>query len=551
MAFKFRDYIPKFFICMKEGYSWETFRHDLFAGVSVGMIALPLALAFAIGSGVTPEKGLFTAIIAGFLISFLGGSRVQIGGPTGAFVIIIFEIIQRNGYEGLALATLVGAFMMILMGVARLGVLLKFIPFPVTVGFTTGIAVVIFSSQLKEFFGLEIDKLPPAFLEKCNLLCQFAHTWNGPTFIISFSTLVLIFLLRYLNPKIPGVILSVVLATIAVQLFGLEVTTIQDKFGEIPRLLPKPSIPYFSYDLLKKVFPDAITIALLGSIESLLSAVVADGMTGHKHRSNCELVAQGFANIGSIIFGGIPATGAIARTSANIRFGAKTPVAGMIHALTLFCVMLFLAPYAGTVPLAALSAVLIVVAWNMSEAHHFLEILKGQKGDALVLLITFLLTVLIDLTVAVQVGVLLSAVLFLKHMTDKTTIQASQILLKENKEEGPERDDLINIKVPKDVAIFEIRGPFFYTIADVLDETLIRLGFKPRVFILRLNHTPLIDATGIQAIKKFNAKCQKKGIDFCLSDVSDEQARLLKNAVGEEKIFKKIDLLFQSNSVKI
>jgi SulP family sulfate permease len=548
MAFKYQDFIPKSIICFREGYNKQYFFNDVFAGISVGVIAMPLALAFAIGSGVTPERGLFTAIVAGFLISLLGGSRVQIGGPTGAFVVIVYTIIQKYGYNGLAVATLIAGVMMILMGLARFGVLLKFIPFPVTVGFTTGIAVVIFSSQLKDFFGLQIENVPPKFIEKCSTLCQFAHTWNIWAFLIAFSTLALIFMLRRLYPKLPGVIIAVALATILMQFFQLPLTTIESKFGGIPNLLPTPAFPSFSYDLIKTVFPDAITIALLGAIESLLSAVVADGMIGHKHRSNCELVAQGFANIGSIFFGGIPATGAIARTTANIRLGAKTPVAGMIHAMTLLFLMVFLAPLASKIPLAALSAVLVFVAWNMSELPHFFEILKGPKGDATVLLITFLLTVLIDLTVAVQIGVILSAFIFIKHMADRTTVEACKILVEENSNEKKEPDDdlIFEIEVPLDVRVFEIRGPFFYSVADLLDEAFTHLEKPPRVFILRLNKTSLIDATGIQAIKQFSRKCKLKSIIFLLSDVSEEQMKLLQDTgieklVGEEKTFKDID----------
>lgn len=548
MAFNHQNFIPKSIICFHEGYNRQYFLNDLFAGISVGIIALPLALAFAIGSGVSPERGLFTAIVAGFLISFLGGSRVQIGGPTGAFVVIVYAVIQKYGYEGLAVATLIAGVMMILMGLARFGVLLKFIPFPVTVGFTTGIAVVIFSSQLKDFFGLQIESVPPKFIEKCSVLCQFAHTGNMWAFLIAFSTLVLILILRRFYPKIPGAIIAVSLATLATQLFQLPLTTIESKFGVIPNLLPTPAFPSFSYDLIKTVFPDAITIALLGAIESLLSAVVADGMTGHKHRSNCELVAQGFANIGSILFGGIPATGAIARTTANIRLGAKTPVAGMIHAITLLFLMVFLAPLAGKIPLAALSGVLVFVAWNMSELPHFFEILKGLKGDAVVLVITFLLTVLIDLTVAVQIGVILSAFTFLKRMTDRTTGEVCKILVKENNDEKPELNDelLFRTDIPSDVTVFEIRGPFFYSVADLLDETLIRLEKSPRVFILRLNKTPLIDATGVHAIKQFSKKCEIKGILFLISDVNGEQMKFLQHmgierVIGKDKIFNNID----------
>lgn len=546
-AFKYQDFIPKSIICFREGYTWQTFLNDIFAGVSVGIIALPLALAFAIGSGVTPERGLYTAIVAGFIISFLGGSRVQIGGPTGAFVVIVYAIIQKYGYDGLAVATMIAGIMMILMGFARFGVLLKFIPFPVTVGFTTGIAVVIFSSQLKDFFGLQIEKVPPEFIERCSVLCQFAHTTNWWAFLIAFSTLILIFLLRRLYPKLPGAIIAVAFATILTQIFQLPVITIEGKFGAIPNLLPTPTLPDLSYDLIKTVFPDAITIALLGAIESLLSAVVADGMTGHKHRSNCELVAQGFANIGSILFGGIPATGAIARTTANIRMGAKTPVAGMTHAIVLLLFMLFLAPLVGKIPLAALSGVLVFVAWNMSELPHFFEIVKGARGDAIVLVITFLLTVLIDLTVAVQVGVILAAFIFLKRMTDRTTVEACKILVKENNNGNQEDDEiLLRNDIPSDVTIFEIRGPFFYSVADLLDEALIRLEKTPRVFILRLNHTPLIDATGVRALKQFSKKCEKLGVIFLISDVNKDKEAFLKNTgieqvVGKNKIFEDID----------
>lgn len=533
MGFNYKEYIPKSFICFREGYTKETFFHDLLAGASVGVIALPLALAFAIASGVAPEQGLFTAIIAGFLISLLGGSRVQIGGPTGAFVVIVYAVVMKHGYAGLALATMMAGVMMILMGLARFGILLKFIPYPVTTGFTTGIAVVIVSSQIKDFFGLQADKIPAEFIQKCTLYCQIAHTWNLSALVVAAGTLALIFLLRRHFPRLPGAILAITLATLGAHFFHLPIETVESKFGEIPRVLPAPSLPYFSWDLFKTVFPDAITIALLGAIESLLSAMVADGMTGHKHRSNGELVAQGIANIGSIIFGGIPATGAIARTTANIKMGAKTPMAGMLHAVTLLLLMIFLAPLAGKIPLAALAGVLVFVAWNMAEIPHFVEILKGQKGDALTLLVTFLLTVLIDLTVAVQVGVILAAVIFLKRMTDKTTVAVCQTLVKENNNEALESDDdnlFLQGDIPSDVVVFEINGPFFYSVADLLDETLMQVPVQPRVFILRINKTPLIDATGLKAIKQFGIKCKKKGITFIISDVNHTYAELLKKA---------------------
>lgn len=527
--FQYKDFIPKSLLCLKEGYSLKFLLHDLLAGLGVGVIALPLALAFAIGSGVPPEKGLFTAIIAGFLISLLGGSRVQIGGPTGAFVVIVYAVVQKYGYDGLAVATLIAGVMMVLMGLCRFGILLKFIPYPVTTGFTTGIAVTIFSSQIKDFLGLDAPQIPPEFMHKCQVLYGSIHTCNVWACALAAATLVFIFLLRKFYPRLPGGIIAVALATFISYFFQIPVETISSKFGEIPRLLPVPSLPHFSFETVKLVFNDAITIALLGAIESLLSASVADGMTGHKHRSNAELVGQGVANIGSILFGGIPATGAIARTTANIKMGAKTPLAGMVHAITVLLLMIFFAPLAGQIPLAALSAVLVYVAWNMSEAHHFVDILRGQKGDALVLLITFFLTVLIDLTVAVYVGVLLAAVIFLKRMTDTTTIQACQILLQENRNESADNDEELfhRTDIPKDVLIFEIQGPFFYSVADLLDEALTRSESHPKAFILRLHKSPLIDASGMHALKKFARKCHQKGIRFLLTEpqvrISDPQ----------------------------
>lgn len=547
--YRFQDYIPKLFLCFKEGYTKNYLINDLFAGMSVGVIALPLALAFAIGSGVSPERGLFTAIVAGFLISLLGGSRVQIGGPTGAFVIVVYTIIQKHGYDGLAIATIIAGILMVIMGIARFGVFLKFIPFPVTTGFTTGIALVIFTSQLKDFFGLQIDKVPPQFIEKCTLFCIQASSWNKWAFFVASGTLVFIFILRRYYPKLPGAILAIVFATSITYFFNLPLETIETKFGEIPRALPIPAFPSISYSMIKNVFPDAITIALLGAIESLLSAVVADGMTGNRHRSNCELVAQGLANIGSILFGGIPATGAIARTSANIKMGAKTPVAGMAHAVTLLLLMLLLAPLAAKIPLCALSAVLIYVAWNMSELGHFIEILKSQKSEALILLVTFLLTVLIDLSVAVQVGIILAAVVFVKKMTDNTSVEVCRVLLEENKHEAPELRDseiLFRKDIPENVTIFEINGPFFYSVADLLTDSLRKLDRTPAVFILRMRKVPIVDMTGIRALKEFQVKCKQKGIVFLLSGVSEKIREKFKNtsiesSIGKDHIFSDID----------
>ncbi len=545
----FQEYIPNSFLCFREDYSLSLFWSDLFAGITVGVIALPLAMAFAIGSGVAPERGLFTAIIAGFLISFLGGSRVQIGGPTGAFVVIVYGIVQQYGYDGLALATLIGGILIILMGLARCGVLLRFIPYPVTTGFTTGIAVTIFSSQIKDFFGMTIDKVPAEFIDKWSTYVSHMHTCSFCAISLAAGTLALIFILRHFFPRFPGTILAVILATAITYFFNLPIETIETKFGGIPSMLPAPHFPSFSLEKVQEVFPAAITIALLGGIESLLSALVADGMTGHRHRSNCELMAQGIANIGSVIFGGIPATGAIARTTANIKMGAKTPVAGMIHAVTLLLLMLLLSPLAAKVPLAGLSAVLIFVAWNMSELPHFIEILKSEWSDAIVLVITFLLTVLIDLTVAVQVGIILSAILFLKKMSDSTTVEACRVLLSEDAHQTLEKQDsdlLFRGDVPEDVIVFEMKGPFFFGVSDLLNETLRRLTGKPHVFILRMRQVPMIDTTGLQALKSFTLKCQEQNILFLVSGVQPKvlasfKAAKLDETIGSSHLFPHID----------
>jgi SulP family sulfate permease len=544
LANRAREYVPKSVVCWQEGYTREILKSDIWAGVTVGIIALPLAMAFAIASGVDPERGLYTAIIAGFLISLLGGSRVQIGGPTGAFVVVVYSIVERHGYAGLAVATIMAGIMMVLMGLARFGVLLKFIPYPVTTGFTTGIAVVIFSSQIKDFFGLPIETVPADFLEKWDLYFR-SFTINHWTTAIATSSLLMIFWFRKKYPRVPGVIIAVAIATIVTQAASLPVETIETKFGAIPRMLSAPSLPPATFDMIQELFHDAITLALLGAIESLLSAVVADGMTGHRHRSNCELVAQGFANVGSALFGGIPATGAIARTTANIQMNAKTPLAGMVHALTLLLLMLLLAPLAGKVPLAVLAAVLVYVAWNMAELDHFFAIMKANTSDSLVLCITFLLTVLIDLTVAVRVGVILAALLFMKKMTDTTSVKACRIILEEEEKEGFANHDselLFRKDIPKDVAVFEINGPFFFGISDALSEQLRQLPEKPKAFILRMGKVPLIDTSGIHALKQFQKKCQKKGILFLLSGVRGElkhtlQENSIEKLVGKDHIF--------------
>jgi SulP family sulfate permease len=420
-----KAYIPKCLICFREGYSKIHFFDDLKAGLTVGVIALPLAMAFAIGSGVAPEQGLYTAIVAGFLISLLGGSRVQIGGPTGAFVVLVYATLQRHGYEGLCLATLISGIILIGMGILRLGLLIRYIPHSVITGFTTGIATVILTAQIKDFFGMQIPQPAVDFFSKIWQYCQYVETTNPATLVLSIVALVIILTLRRTSKKIPGAIIAIIATTALSALFSLPIETVESKFGAIPQSLPTPQIPLFSWEKLSQIAPDAIAIAILGAIESLLSCVVADGMTGYKHKSNCELVGQGIANIGSSLFCGIPATGAIARTTANIQMGAKTPVAGMIHALTLLVLMVLFAPLAGLMPLGALAAVLIVVAYNMSELDHFKAILKGPLSDKIVLVTTYLLTVIVDLTMAVQIGVLLA--LFFRYLLPQKTKEQTNV----------------------------------------------------------------------------------------------------------------------------
>lgn len=530
------EFTPKSWICFKEGYSSHFFGSDLLAGITIGIISLPLAMAFAIASGVPPEKGLFTGIVAGFLISLLGGSRVQIGGPTGAFVVIVFSIVERHGYEGLALATIMGGILMILMAFLRAGVLLKFIPFSVMTGLTAGIALSLFSSQMKDFFGLPIGKLPADFLHKWEAYFNHSAFWNPWAVAIGFSSLALIFIMRFYFPRLPGAIFAVVLSTAFVYFFDIPVSTIFSTYGAIPTSLPSPSLPFFSWDHIQLMFPDAITIAILGSIESLLSAVIADGMTGHRHKSNTELFAQGLANIGSIIFGGIPATGAIARTTANIKLGARTPLAGCIHAITLFCLMAIFAPLAAMIPLPTLAGVLIFVAWNMSEIPHVISISKGPKSDFFILLITFLLTVLIDLTVAVQVGVVLAAILFLKKMTDKTSVKICELIVKEEAAKStPDSDFIIKEDVPEEVTIFEINGPLFYGVAYSLNELLRQLKPLPKIIIVRMHKVSLIDASGLHALEEFAKTCQKNKIILFVSGVKVDQRALL-HKTGLEKL---------------
>lgn len=546
---------PKSFVVLKEGYKRSYFMPDLLAGLTVGVVALPLAMAFAIASGLGPEKGLYTAIVAGFIISFLGGSRFQIGGPTGAFVVIVFDIVLRHGYEGLAVATLMAGVFLIIMGLLRLGAIIKYIPYPVITGFTSGIALIIFTTQINDFLGLSLTDIPADFIGKWSLYFSHLSDTDWYNFLIALAAVIIILLCKRFIPKIPGPIIAIIFLTLIVSFFNLPVDTIESHFGELPRTLPLPSLPSFDFTLIKTLIPDALTIALLGAIESLLSAVVADGMTGKNHKSDTELMAQGSANIFSIVFGGIPATGAIARTATNIKSGAKTPLSGIIHAISLTVFMFLFAPYIIKVPMAVMAAILIVVAWNMSEAHHFRHILKGPKHDAMVLLTTFLLTVLVDLTIAVQVGVVMAALLFIKRIIEVTQIQESKLNLRvtDKEEEENDPDGVYQKKIPEGTEVYEIDGPFFFGVADSLKRVLETLGYTPKVFILRMRKVPVIDATGLHALEEFFLRCQKQNTRFILSGVNSNVEQILKDSgfyaqIGEENLFDHIDKAL--NSIK-
>jgi sulfate permease, SulP family len=553
-------FLPKIVVCLREGYSFRTFFADASAGITVAVIALPLAMALGIASIPEdvatqlkgqhvwlspPAMGLYTAVVAGFLISLLGGSRVQIGGPTAAFIPIVFGIAAAHGYEGLATATAMAGVIILLMGIFRFGAMIKFIPYPVTTGFTAGIAVTIVASQVKDFMGLTIVDdagrvagLPATFLPKVQLLAENIYSVNWAAAAVGAGSLAILIALRRIMPRIPGAIVAVVAAALVVKFAGLEagssgagidvrggVETIGSRFGSIPSTLPAPHLPMFSFQMMADLLPAALTIAMLCAIESLLSAVVADGMTGQRHKSDQELIAQGIANIGSACFFGVPATGAIARTVANIKNGGKTPVAGMLHAVFLLAFMLALAPLAKAIPLPTLSAILIMVAWNISEIDHFRTLLRAPKSDVLVLLTTFGLTVFMDLTIAVGVGMVLASMLFMKRMADVSNVSViSREVANGISDEDWDRDpkdpgSLATKDIPHGVEAFEINGPFFFGVADRLKDTLNQYERPPKVFILRMRKVPAIDATGMHALAEFHGKCKRQGILLLLAGV--------------------------------
>jgi len=527
---------PKLFQCLRE-YSPQVFAHDLIAGVTVGLVALPLAMAFAISSGLSPQAGIYCAVVTGFLISALGGSQFQIGGPTGAFVVVVAGIVARHGVDGLFMCTMMAGVLLAAAGLLGFGTAVRFIPRPVVVGFTNGIALVIASTQIRDLFGLQIDHVPGEFLQRIETLAAHAGTWSpAATALAGGSLLVMLLAMRWL-PKIPPYILALVGGTAAVAVLGLHVETIGTRFGGIPSGLPAIHVPKFRADLIVGLISPALTVAMLGAIESLMSAVVADRLSGDRHNPNVELVAQGVANVVSPLIGGLPATGAIARTATNIRSGARTPVAGIIHALTLLVILLIGAPLASYIPLSVLAAILLVVAWNMGEWQEIPELLKLSRTDIAVWLVTFTLTVVADLTVAVEVGMILAALLFIRRIAETTTVTE----VTDDDVEGGRAHVLQDKDIPDYVRIFRIHGPFLFGVTDKLDMVSDRLDALPPIVVMRLRNMTAIDATGLQAIENLAEKLHGSGRTLLLCGAREQPARLMHQAgfeahVGRENI---------------
>lgn len=536
-------FVPKIVTTLKT-YDRRQFVADLTAGVIVGIVALPLAIAFAIASGVTPDRGLYTAIVAGFLISVLGGSRVQIGGPTGAFVVIVYGIVQRYGLEGLTVATLMAGVMLVIMGIARLGQVIKFIPTPVVTGFTSGIAVVIASSQIKDLFGLKLQPVPANFIERLVAIGRSFPTLNLSALAVGGAALLIVIYWPRVSHRIPAPFVALVVTTAIAWAAKLPVETVGSRFGTLPSSLPHPVVPHISLDDATRLISPAFSIALLGAIESLLSAVVSDGMIGARHRSNMELVAQGIANIASALFGGIPATGAIARTATNVKSGGRTPVAGIVHALVLLLITLFFGRLAGLIPMATLSAILLVVAYHMSEWRMFADEVRGPRADVAVLLTAFLLTVLVDLTVAIEVGMVLASFLFMHRMAEVTNVSAVTRALRENeREDSPGVSDEV---VPDGVEVYEISGAFFFGAAEMFKETLAQVAKKPKVLIIRMRDVSLLDSTGLRALRDVVRRGQRDRTLVLLSEIHAQPLLVverspLKTELGEEHIFMSLD----------
>jgi SulP family sulfate permease len=532
------DFRPKLFASLKN-YSKERFIADLMAGVIVGIVALPLAIAFGIASGVSPEKGLITAFIGGFIVSFLGGSNVQIGGPTGAFIVIVYGIIQNFGVSGLAIATVMAGIMLVVMGALRLGTIIRFIPYPIVVGFTSGIALTIFTTQMKDLFGLEIEKTPADFISKWAVYFEYAHTFDPWPLLAGLLSIAIIVFTPRVSKKIPGSLVAIVVTTVAAYLmrhcFGIaSIQTIGDLFT-IKASLPQPEALSFNMATINQLLPSAFTIAMLGAIESLLSATVADGVTGDKHHSNTELIAQGAANIVVPIFGGIPVTGAIARTMTNINNGGRTPVAGIVHAVVLLLILLFLGPLARHIPMACLAGVLIIVSYNMSEWRSFRSLLKNPRSDVSVLLVTFFLTVIFDLTIAIEIGLLIAMFLFMRRVMETTSVSvARDVIDLSHESEGLREEE--KLLIPAGVEVYEIDGPFFFGIANKFDGVMQSLGEKPKVRIVRMRKVPFMDSTGLHNLESLFRLSQAENIHLILSGVNPKVHDVLTRAGFDRKI---------------
>ena len=534
---------PKLFSTFKNGYSKQTLVQDLLAGVIVGIVALPLAIAFGIASGASPEAGILTAIVAGFIISFFGGSRVQIGGPTGAFIVIVYGIIQEYGMNGLMIATFMAGAFLILMGVLHLGTIIKYIPYPIVVGFTSGIALTIFATQIKDLFGLQVESVPAGFLDKWVVYAENIGTINWWALAVGVVSILIIVLTPKVSRRIPGSLVAIVvmtLATLGLKYFGIEgIETIGDRFT-ISSALPTPSVPELNWETITRLAQPAMIIAMLGAIESLLSAAVADGVIGDRHDSNQELVAQGIANMVSPLIGGIPATGAIARTMTNINNGGRTPVAGIAHAIVLALIYLFLMPLVQYIPMACLAGILVVVSYNMSEWRSFRAIFRNPKSDIIVLLVTFFLTVIFDLTLAIQLGVIIACLQCMKRMAETTNVS----VLSDEIDPMADTDvkgNLDHLIIPEGVKVYEINGPYFFGIGNKFEEMMGDMGGRAKVRIIRMRRVPFIDSTGVHNLSNMCKMCKQMGVKVVLSGVNPDVMRVLRNAhmddvVGRENI---------------
>ncbi|MGE4158109.1 MAG: SulP family inorganic anion transporter [Planctomycetota bacterium] len=525
--------VPKTVTVIQEGLSSSRMLQDAMAGLSVAMVALPLSLAFAIASGAKPEQGWITAIVAGFLISLLSGSRVQIGGPTGAFIVIIDSVIRKHGYDGLAMATMMAGGLLVVMGLFRLGSFIKFIPYPLTVGFTSAIAILIFVAQINDFLGLGLSSLPVNFIDKCCDLARHAAAWNPQALVTGLISLGLMAFWPKVSKKIPGTIVAILIATILVHALAWPVETIGSRFGTLPASLPAPRLPVIDFEHMRDLIPEAFTIAILAAIVSLLSALVADGMTGHRHRSDMEILAQGIANMVTPLFCGLPAMGAVARTTTNIRHGGRTPVAGMVHALVLLAILILCARWVSYIPMPTMSAVIMMVAYNMFDWKTLASVFRAPSGDVLILLNTFFLTIFASLTTAIEVGIVLASLYFMKKMSDVSGISC---ITRNLEEESADPYSLKHRKLPDGVEVFEIEGAFFFGVADKFRDTLGVSAHHPKVLILRLRHVPYIDATGTRMLEEFVRNSQAAGTHLIFSGVHGALSHALKRSGIESRI---------------